>query len=249
MMNTTMRRREAHKVEKDRPALESLNRVDYSLRRFYVDEFHTRHIPILPKGSKVLDLGGTKVDKRGQFDLNQYGFETIYVNISPKKSPDVIADASDLPFEDASFDAVICSELLEHVEDPLLVVREAYRVLKPGGILFVCVPFLFRIHADPEDYGRYTDYFWAKHMEKIGFRDVIIEKQGLYWSVLMEMFRSFAYEMAKEKRPKSIWMRKQVARLVHWGRIKALAWDAKPTTQENSYFSSFTTGFGIKGLK
>jgi SAM-dependent methyltransferase len=248
-MNTALSEQKIQNHQTAAPAIESLNRVDYSLRRYYVDEFHTRYIPTLPMGSRVLDLGGTKVDKRGQFDLNQYDLETIYVNISPKKNPDVIADASDLPFEDASFDAVICSELLEHVEDPLLVVREAYRVLKSGGILFVCVPFLFRIHADPEDYGRYTDYFWAKHLEKIGFQDVLIEKQGLYWSVLMEMFRSYAYEMAKEKRPKSPWMRKQVARLVHWGRIKALDWDSKTATRQDPYFSSFTTGFGIKGTK
>jgi SAM-dependent methyltransferase len=50
------------------------------------------------------------------------------------------ADASALPFEDASFDAAICSEVLEHVPDMAALVSEAARVLKPGSVYAVTVP-------------------------------------------------------------------------------------------------------------
>src|SRR3546814_8619033 len=87
-------------------------------------------------------------------------FQPLYLNISAEKRPDVAADGALLPFPDQSFEAVICSEVLEHVPDPRLVLDEIARVLKPGGCLLLTVPFLFRIHADPHDFGRYTDTFW-----------------------------------------------------------------------------------------
>jgi 2-polyprenyl-3-methyl-5-hydroxy-6-metoxy-1,4-benzoquinol methylase len=50
------------------------------------------------------------------------------------------ADVTKLPFADGSFDIVICSEVLEHIEDNRSAVRELVRVLKPGGDLVVTVP-------------------------------------------------------------------------------------------------------------
>lgn len=98
----------------------------------------------------------------------------------------VQADAAYIPFADASFDAVICSELLEHVFQPIQVVEEAYRVLRPDGVLLLCVPFLYRIHADPYDYGRYTDYYWQRVLQETGFCRITVERQGLFFSVLLD---------------------------------------------------------------
>lgn len=55
-----------------------------------------------------------------------------------------------LPFEDASFDGIICFEVLEHVQDPEAVVREFHRVLKPGGQAVISVPnkwWVFETHG------------------------------------------------------------------------------------------------------
>src|SRR3546814_2135706 len=64
-------------------------------------------------------------------------FQPLYLNISAEKRPDVAADGALLPFPDQSFEAVICSEVLEHVPDPRLVLDEIARVLKPGGCLLL----------------------------------------------------------------------------------------------------------------
>ncbi|GIK40762.1 MAG: hypothetical protein BroJett011_45950 [Chloroflexota bacterium] len=225
------------------------NRVDYSLRRYFVDEFHFRRVPELSSGSQVLDLGGNKIRKRGQFDIEQYNLRVIYANFSTVKQPDVQADAAHIPFKTSSFEVVICSELLEHVPSPLNVLSEIHRVLCPGGILLICVPFLYHIHGDPEDYGRYTDHYWRENLMQLGFAKVEIERQGLFWSVLIDMLRELAYQMSKESRPRSAWLRRQVVRLIGIGKQTALAWEKKPGCYGHPFFNRFTTGFGIVASK
>lgn len=73
-----------------------------------------------------------------------------------KKSVDVFGDGNRLPFGDASFDTVLCTEVLEHLPDPGAVLGEIARVLKPGGRLLATVPFSQPLHELPGDYYRFT---------------------------------------------------------------------------------------------
>jgi SAM-dependent methyltransferase len=61
-----------------------------------------------------------------------------------------------IPFDDGYFDAVICNAVIEHVEDPERVLAEIARVVRPSGVLYLCVPFMQPRHADPSDFQRYT---------------------------------------------------------------------------------------------
>lgn len=69
---------------------------------------------------------------------------------------DVIADAQQLPFHNASIDLFLSSSVLEHVENPEQAVAEITRVLKPGGRVYSEIPFLRAYHMAPYDYQRYT---------------------------------------------------------------------------------------------
>jgi SAM-dependent methyltransferase len=70
---------------------------------------------------------------------------------------DLVADAHDLHMlEDNSIDLITCVSVLEHVHYPQKVVGEFYRVCKPGGIIFISVPFNFPFHGDPSDYYRFS---------------------------------------------------------------------------------------------
>lgn len=82
----------------------------------------------------------------------------IRFDIKPIKCvTDVVGDALSLPFEANRFDCIFASEVLEHLSDPFLFVREVSRVLKLGGMIILTVPFMFHKHADPHDFWRPTE--------------------------------------------------------------------------------------------
>jgi len=235
-------------LTKECPAIDirQARNVWYTLRRHFVDQFHFSHVHRLPKDSLTLDVGGDCLRKRGLFDIREYPVRTVVVNYSAAKKPDIQADGSSLPFAGETFDAVICSEVLEHVYDPKAVVGEVCRVLKKDGLLLACVPFSNKIHGDPFDYGRYTDFYWTKTLGALDFYDVQVEKQGLFWCVLMDMVRDFVYLKTNRMRsPLWEWL---AGRLMGFARVKALQWDSSKSVN-NSALSGFTTGFGILAKK
>lgn len=223
--------------------------LGYSLRRYYVDCFYAHNIERLPAGSLVLDVGGTKIRKRGQFDIEGFALRVIYANFSTDKQPDVQADAGMLPFSDACFDAVICSELLEHVQAPVSVLAEIERVLKPSGQLLLSAPFLYPIHPDPHDYGRYTDSFWQRELEKLGFTVSLIQRQGFYWSVSADFFRAFVFVGIRDTGIVSSLVKRLLSPVVEVYKGIALCWDATESVTSHPVLSNFTTGFGIVATK
>jgi SAM-dependent methyltransferase len=85
-------------------------------------------------------------------------------------------DGRDIPFPDCSFDHILCTEVLEHAEDPHALIAEMHRVLRPGGILLATIPFSARVHYAPYDFSRFTKFglsrlfaaFDAPHIEERG---------------------------------------------------------------------------------
>ncbi|MEK7515153.1 MAG: class I SAM-dependent methyltransferase [Patescibacteria group bacterium] len=129
---------------------------------------------------KVLDLGaGNKRSSYFQFFKNASGYTVTSVDVSPERNPDVIADVEKgLPLTDASYDNVLCFNLLEHLSNPARALYETYRVLQPGGSLIGYVPFLVKYHADPHDYFRYTHQGLRTLFEGAGFTDISIQFIG-----------------------------------------------------------------------
>ncbi len=80
----------------------------------------------------------------------------INVDVFPFTNVHIVAEAEKLPFADNTFDAVCCEEVLEHIRIPEDVVSEMKRVTKPGGKIYVTVPFLFPYHPSPNDFRRFT---------------------------------------------------------------------------------------------
>lgn len=221
----------------------------YSLRRHYVDDFLARHVAELPPRSLVLDVGGDRVRKRGRFDIERYGLRTVYVNISGRKRPHAQADARALPFRSAAFDAAICSELLEHVPAPLAVVREINRVLRPSGVLIGGAPFLYQIHADPDDYARYTATFWRRLLAEAGFNVDTVAAQGGFWSVGVDLVRAFATDGLAGPRAGQRAVRLFLRIVLPVLKRLAVDRDSRAIARRDPFTEAFTTGFGFVAVK
>lgn len=224
----------------------------FSLRRCYVDMFYFDEVQRLEAKARVLDLGGVrKQSMPGQFDIAKFALDVVCLNILPSANPDVIAVAEALPFHGGIFDAVICSEVLEHTRDPRVVLTEVSRVLRPGGRLLIAVPFLYQIHASPHDFGRYTDFFWRSVLETHGFTVERLEKQGLYWSVMLDFLR-LPIERAAATTSSTV-LRKFLRAILRWplawARLWAVRIERRTKVQMHPAFSSFTTGYGIVAVR
>jgi SAM-dependent methyltransferase len=135
------------------------------------------------------------------------------------------------------------------VPDPARVIMEIHRCLRPGGIVLICVPFHNRIHGDPYDYGRYTDFYWRETLGKAGFENVQIDKQGLFWSVLVDMLRDLVYVKTSQRPLQNPWILRLFSLALGMAKRKALQWDEQLNCEKNSPLHGFTTGFGIKAVR
>lgn len=205
--------------------------ISISVRRHFVDNFFFAQAGLFKSGSKIIDIGGKKNKKRGLFDIGAFGAEVTYVNIDSGTEPDIRADAVSIPAPNDSYDIAIMGELLEHVPDPLIVLKEAHRLIKPGGTLLATAPFLYPIHADPYDFGRYTESFWQNAGAKIGFKNVKVERQGAYFAVLALAVQHFFLAKGFSLRPVQIPL------------VSFLMWLDKKTV--NPHLKAWTTGYGM----
>jgi SAM-dependent methyltransferase len=125
---------------------------------------------IFTEKTRVIDIGGglrISRNRGDRFDENKAWLQALATKTNyqimdpvPDYHPDIVGDIHAMPFPDNSLEAIICSSVLEHVENPILAAQELYRTLKPGGYCYVFVPFLFYYHPEPgyyQDYWRFTE--------------------------------------------------------------------------------------------
>ena len=126
-----------------------MNTVDRDLRR-----------RLAGFAGKILDVGCGNSPFRHLLDPATSTYQGIDVPQADSfgyRNPDTVYfDGRVIPFADGSFDAVMCTEVLEHVADPTDLIREMHRVLKPGGFAVITIPWSARFHYQPHDYHRYT---------------------------------------------------------------------------------------------
>lgn len=104
----------------------------------------------------------------------------------------IVCDIIDMPLEDESVDVVLCTEVFEHLKDPVLAVREISRILKPGGELILTAPFCSLTHMAPYYFANGFSEFWYKeHLEAYGFEIRELTPDGNYFKYMaQELFRT-----------------------------------------------------------
>ncbi len=134
-------------------------------------------------GETVYDLGCG--EKPFAATLARLGASYIGIDIEDgfygDKAVDILAVADALPICTGAADAVLSSQVIEHLPDPEEAMREAHRVLKPGGLLFISFPFLFPQHAVPHDFFRYSEDGFAAMCRRSNFEIVERHTIGGFW--------------------------------------------------------------------
>jgi ubiquinone/menaquinone biosynthesis C-methylase UbiE len=114
----------------------------------------------IPAGYKILDAGAgecqfkkycTHLNYVSQ-DFAQYngdGNVGLQMGSWDNTQLDIVSDITSIPVADGSFDAVMCTEVLEHVPDPVAALKEMNRTLRSGGYLMITVPFASLTHFAP----------------------------------------------------------------------------------------------------
>lgn len=120
-----------------------------------------------PDGARVLDYGCADQPYRAFLpaDADYVGADLAG---NPEADTRIGADGG-LELEDAGFDVVLSTQVLEHVADPFVYLRESWRVLRPGGRLLLSTHGLMIYHADPVDYWRWTGEGLHKILRDTGF--------------------------------------------------------------------------------
>lgn len=153
----------------------------------------------MPAGSRVLDAGAGDAPYRHLFGHVQYESADFEAVAKPYATQTYTCDLVAIPVEDGRFDRVICSQVLEHIPEPMTVLRELCRVTRPGGDLWLSAPLFYEEHEQPFDYFRYTQYAWRRFAA-----DLEVELVSLEW--LEGYYATLSYQslMAARVLPRSL---------------------------------------------
>lgn len=135
-----------------------LNKIQVDFLLYFKNVFH----------GKLLDAGcGEKPYKLIYDEMveEQIGCD-VETCVHNKESVDVIASLDNLPFTEDSFDTILCSNVLEHVENVEKAFQELERVLNVDGRLILSAPFLYPVHEAPYDFQRFTLYGLKANLKK-----------------------------------------------------------------------------------
>lgn len=153
----------------------------------------------IPVGARILDAGaGTQQYRRfckhlkyvsqdfAQYDGqgNSAGLQTGEFDYGQL---DIVSDITAIPEPDATFDAVMCIEVLEHVPDPPAALAELSRLLKPGGTLVITAPFCSLTHFSPYHFSTgFNRYWYETHLPENGLEVTEMTPNGNYFEYLAQ---------------------------------------------------------------
>ena len=156
----------------------------------------------IPAGSRILDAGAGEQQYRrfcthlnyvaqdfAQYDGKGDG-RGLQTESWGQTKLDIVSDITVIPEPDASFDAIMCIEVFEHLPEPIKAIQEFARLIKPGGYLILTAPFCSLTHFAPYHfYTGFNRYFYEEHLPKNGFKIIDFQKNGNFFEYLGQEIR------------------------------------------------------------
>lgn len=184
-------------------------------------------LALLPAGSRILDAGAGEQQFREFCAHLDYVSQDVarYDGVGDARGLqtgtwdfaglDIVSDISAIPEPDKSFDAIMCTEVFEHIPDPLLAIKEFSRLLRPGGTLILTAPFCSLTHFAPEYFANgFSRYYYEKHLDGAGFDIVEIDFNGNYFEYLAQEVRRLPWVAERYAHRKPRHVAKMAAKLL-----------------------------------
>jgi ubiquinone/menaquinone biosynthesis C-methylase UbiE len=160
------------------------------------DEWIAQQAAKIPPGSRVLDVGAgrgpyRKLFAHCRYEAHDFGEEPA--TVGHYTSLDHVSDVLAIPVSNASFDVIVCTEVLEHVPEPIRAVHEFSRILKSGGKLILTAPLGSHLHQEPfHFYGGYTPHWYYRFLPEAGFTIQSLTPNAGFFSFLAQESARFS---------------------------------------------------------
>ena len=161
-------------------------------------EFLKGHLENFSSESVVVDLGCGESPFGDLFDRFTH---CLKVDFTPYDGVNIVADLTErLPIKSESVDIVVASNTLEHIPDTNKFLNECHRILKPGGTIFITVPFMIPIHQEPFDFLRFTEYQLDYLLKESKFNKIKIKPLSNFFEIYESTQNAFLNASIKQQK-------------------------------------------------
>jgi SAM-dependent methyltransferase len=143
-----------------------LDRFARNSSRFHLDALNRKFAANVPRNGTVLDAASGSQPYRSLFGHTNYESADFEMAEKAYEPSTYVCDLRSIPVEDARFDAILFNQGLEHMSEPIEVLKELSRVLKPGGKILITAPLFYEEHEQPYDFYRYTQFAYPHMLAK-----------------------------------------------------------------------------------
>ena len=167
-------------------------------------------LSLIPSGESILDAGAGECQFKKDCSHLKYTSQDFaqYDGVGDKKGIqagawdrtklDIVSDITSIPVPDGTFQNVICTEVFQHLPDPVAAIKELVRVLAPNGKLIITAPFASLTHFAPYHFGSgYNKYFYTYWSEKLNVDVLELSYNGNYFEFMAQELR-YSKQVAAE---------------------------------------------------